>query len=71
MPAVPRPPETDPPSPCVRVCALEGEVCLGCGRRIEEIAAWLTASAVAKQAILRAARARLAAIPDRSPGDLP
>jgi predicted Fe-S protein YdhL (DUF1289 family) len=66
MPAVPRLAESDPPSPCLRLCRLDGEVCLGCGRRIDEIVAWPTASAAARHAILLMARARLAAIPDRS-----
>jgi hypothetical protein len=66
MPAVPRLAESDPPSPCLRLCRLDGEVCLGCGRRIDEIVAWPTASAAGRHAILLMARARLAAIPDRS-----
>jgi predicted Fe-S protein YdhL (DUF1289 family) len=28
------------PSPCVRTCRLEREVCAGCGRTLAEIAAW-------------------------------
>jgi len=28
------------PSPCVRTCRLEGEVCAGCGRTLEEVAGW-------------------------------
>ncbi|WP_421989619.1 DUF1289 domain-containing protein [Roseococcus sp.] len=50
----------EPPSPCRQVCVLEGRICLGCGRSLDEIAAWPTASAASKRAILEAARARLA-----------
>src|SRR6185369_13637634 len=44
------PPPTDPlASPCVRNCCLdEGNVCMGCGRSLEEIIAWSTASAAEK-----------------------
>ncbi|MBX3095877.1 MAG: DUF1289 domain-containing protein [Fimbriimonadaceae bacterium] len=27
-------------SPCVRICELRGDVCVGCGRTIEEICDW-------------------------------
>jgi predicted Fe-S protein YdhL (DUF1289 family) len=66
MLAVPWPIETDPPSPCRHICRLDGEVCLGCGRHLDEIVTWPTASAAARHAILLMARARLAAHPDRS-----
>ena len=28
-------------SPCKRICALENDVCVGCGRTREEITRWL------------------------------
>ena len=28
------------PSPCVKICRLEGNVCVGCKRTVEEIANW-------------------------------
>ncbi|NML94474.1 DUF1289 domain-containing protein [Novosphingobium olei] len=48
-----------PPSPCTKVCTIDRatRTCAGCARTIEEIAAWLTASAAQKHAIL----ARIAA----------
>lgn len=59
-------PEDDPgtaaraASPCVRNCCLdENEVCLGCGRHIEEILRWHQASAGERDDILAAARLRL------------
>jgi predicted Fe-S protein YdhL (DUF1289 family) len=43
-----------PASPCIGVCRLDPaeRFCLGCGRTIEEIARWPTASAEERRAIL-------------------
>jgi uncharacterized protein len=56
----PRP--TDPlASPCVRNCCLdEHNVCIGCGRSLEEIIAWSAASDSDKSATLARSRERLA-----------
>jgi len=27
-------------SPCRDVCAVDGDICMGCGRTIQEIASW-------------------------------
>jgi predicted Fe-S protein YdhL (DUF1289 family) len=49
-------------SPCVRDCCLdEGNVCMGCGRSLEEIVRWATASDADKAAILARSRERLRA----------
>jgi predicted Fe-S protein YdhL (DUF1289 family) len=49
-------------SPCIGVCALdEARVCQGCGRTVEEIAAWPGASPAEREAIRRRAAARRAA----------
>jgi predicted Fe-S protein YdhL (DUF1289 family) len=46
-------------SPCVRNCCLdEDNVCMGCGRSLDEIVAWGTASAADKAAILERSRER-------------
>jgi predicted Fe-S protein YdhL (DUF1289 family) len=46
-------------SPCVRNCCLdEQNVCMGCGRALEEIVAWGTASDAEKAAILERSRER-------------
>jgi len=57
------PPSTDPlASPCVRNCCLdEDNVCMGCGRSLEEIIAWSAASDGEKSATLARSRDRLAA----------
>jgi uncharacterized protein len=42
-------------SPCIKICQLDasGRMCIGCGRTIEEIAAWSTLDETERQAILR------------------
>jgi len=54
--------EAMPASPCVRNCCLDGDdVCLGCGRTIDEILAWHRADAAGREAILVTAAARVKA----------
>jgi uncharacterized protein len=46
-------------SPCVRNCCLdEDNVCMGCGRSLQEIVTWSSASAADKAAILERSRER-------------
>jgi uncharacterized protein len=47
-------------SPCINVCTLDAQqVCMGCGRTIEEIAAWARMSAEEQRAVCeRAAKRR-------------
>jgi uncharacterized protein len=53
------PPEGSLASPCVRNCCLdEHNVCMGCGRSLEEIVAWGSASDADKAAILARSRER-------------
>jgi uncharacterized protein len=57
---------TTPPdplaSPCVRNCCLdEDNVCMGCGRSLQEIVEWGTASDAEKTAILARSGERLGA----------
>jgi predicted Fe-S protein YdhL (DUF1289 family) len=48
-------------SPCVRDCCLdENEVCMGCGRDLQEILRWHAASNEEREAILATAKIRLA-----------
>ena len=48
-------------SPCVRDCCLdEAEVCMGCGRTLQDILRWHAASDEEREAILVAAKARVA-----------
>ncbi|MGH8051713.1 MAG: DUF1289 domain-containing protein [Methylococcales bacterium] len=47
-------------SPCVRNCCLdEGDVCMGCGRHIDEILAWQQASNQEREEIILLAHQRL------------
>ena len=49
-------------SPCVRNCCLDQQdICLGCGRSIDEITAWHSAGFEGRRRILQQAQARLAA----------
>ena len=51
-------------SPCVDKCRLDiaGEVCVSCGRSLQEIAGWLSATADEKRAIVERADQRLQAM---------
>lgn len=43
-----------PVSPCVRNCCLDlQDICLGCGRKLEEISGWYTYSDEEKREVLR------------------
>lgn len=55
------PPQDEPASPCVRNCCLDDDnVCLGCGRALDEIVRWGSAGDEDKRAILARSRARIA-----------
>ncbi|WP_270936027.1 DUF1289 domain-containing protein [Falsiroseomonas oryzae] len=46
-------------SPCVKLCVLDAaNVCEGCGRSLDEIAAWPAADEATRRAILARAAAR-------------
>ncbi len=45
-------------SPCVSICRIEGEVCIGCRRSISEIVDWALLTAAEKHAVLEALDAR-------------
>jgi len=59
MPAI----ETPIESPCLKICVMEpgSKLCRGCGRTIEEIAAWGTLPDGERRRIMAALPARLAA----------
>ncbi|NJO13296.1 MAG: DUF1289 domain-containing protein [Gammaproteobacteria bacterium] len=47
-------------SPCIKVCVLNAaEVCVGCGRHIEEIAGWSQRTAEQQRSICEQAAVRL------------
>lgn len=50
------------PSPCVSICALDPDTgfCQGCGRTLDEIAAWARLSDVDKRRVLARIRERRA-----------
>ena len=39
-------------SPCIKICTLQNDFCIGCGRSTKEIAEWSTASKKRKEEIL-------------------
>jgi predicted Fe-S protein YdhL (DUF1289 family) len=40
-------------SPCIKVCRVVGDVCVGCNRTLEEIRLWSTLSDVERDTIMR------------------
>lgn len=60
MPESDEKPAAPVPSPCVRNCCLDDQdICLGCGRTLEEILAWTSLDAAGQREVLqRAARRR-------------
>lgn len=53
-----------PDSPCVRNCCLDdADVCIGCGRQLQEILRWSQADAAEREAINARAAARRDARP--------
>jgi len=58
-----------PSSPCIRVCAVDGRagLCVGCGRTLQEIAAWERLSEAQRLEIMAALPNRLAERPAQIP----
>ena len=53
------------PSPCNNVCRLnQDQICVGCGRNVEEICDWSQADAERRREICLAARARKSTMGD-------
>lgn len=52
------------PSPCINVCELDPrtDVCIGCGRTLDEIAEWASAPRGRQRQIVTDAAMRLAAM---------
>lgn len=47
------------PSPCRNICVVKRQLCTGCGRTLDEIAAWPTAPDDVRRAIVQRAAARI------------
>jgi len=43
-------------SPCTNVCALDGGLCVGCGRTVAEITSWQSMSDDEREAVVRTIR---------------
>ena len=50
-------------SPCVSICQLKGDLCIGCGRTIEEIRHWKAMTRPEKMKTVKRADERLKKIP--------
>lgn len=48
-------------SPCIKVCAVDGEtgLCLGCGRSLKEIGGWMQYDDAGRRAVMAALPERL------------
>ncbi len=56
-------------SPCIDVCRMDGQFCIGCYRRLDEIARWSKADDDEKRLILAAVAERRGVLdPDRERG---
>ena len=63
--------ETPVRSPCVSVCVLDAagtNVCIGCGRTLDEVAAWSQMTNAQRREVVARAPARLAALRARPSG---
>ncbi|MAI88967.1 DUF1289 domain-containing protein [Ponticaulis sp.] len=54
-------------SPCIRVCAIDGETgwCLGCGRTLKEIAQWVKYTDQQRDSITTDSKSRLEVLKDQ------
>ncbi|MDS4025480.1 MAG: DUF1289 domain-containing protein [Candidatus Contendobacter sp.] len=66
MTADPADPSSDPPSPCIGVCILNPhtQLCDGCLRTLDEIAAWWDYTSDQKRVVLAQVEERLTRILD-------
>lgn len=53
-------------SPCVNVCRMQGNLCLGCYRTLDEIAGWSQMSDAEKQQVLNKVAGRSASEAENS-----
>jgi predicted Fe-S protein YdhL (DUF1289 family) len=59
-------PSSDPPSPCIGICVInpQTQLCDGCFRTLDEIAAWWDHTADQKRGVLAQVEIRLARVMD-------
>lgn len=59
--------DSPPSSPCIKVCIVDGGagLCIGCGRTLQEIAAWGRLDETERKAIMAGLPARLEKLPVR------
>ena len=60
IPGTTKPGATKPSSPCVKVCRLDrDQICVGCGRTLQEIAGWSCFSDSLRETLAEQAQTRL------------
>ncbi|SFH52020.1 DUF1289 domain-containing protein [Modicisalibacter xianhensis] len=52
-------------SPCVSICKLKGDLCIGCGRSLDEIRTWKSMKRPERMKTLKRADERLKALTSR------
>lgn len=56
-------------TPCIKVCVMENDLCLGCGRTLGEIASWGSMREAERRAIMDMLPARLAKLDAKNQAD--
>ena len=55
-------------SPCIRMCTLnESDICLGCGRMVNEITSWTNYTDSHRDELIKRSRERLSVLDSESP----
>ena len=56
-------------TPCIKICVMENDLCVGCGRTLGEIASWGSMREVERRAIMDMLPARLAKLDAKHQAD--
>lgn len=50
------------PTPCIKICVMDGKLCIGCGRTLDEIARWGAMAETEQRALMAVLPWRVAAL---------
>ena len=56
-------------TPCIKICVMENDLCVGCGRTLREIATWGAMPEPQRRVIMEALPARLAKLDAKHQAD--
>lgn len=56
-------------TPCIKICVMENDLCVGCGRTLGEIASWGSMRETQRRAIMDSLPARLAKLDAKHQAD--